>query len=186
MDALGMDNDRKIKRLSRFLYAAGSVIVAMLFLLSYAHFNDGQPSEPLFDPLGDYPVQIVTAEEILDDGTKAAFLEGDVEVEGTKCNDTNEVVEVTGFITWQAIDPPGVIIETGEGRSEYAPGCTTTVFQNQIPIEVAIAIQSQHDNGIDQPIWHIEGIEWPIDAAGDRGKPARFETENFAVLAGSP
>ena len=184
MDALGMDNDRKIKRLSRFLYAAGSVIVAMLFLLSYAHFNDGQSSELLFDPLGDYPVQIVTAEEILDDGTKAVFLERDVEVEGTKCNDSEEVVKIVGFISWQAVDPRGAIVETGQGRSESEPGCTTTVFQNQIPIDARLQIQSQHDNGIDQPVWHIEGTEWPLDGDGQRGVPRRFETENFAVLAG--
>jgi hypothetical protein len=184
MDALGNDNEKKIKRLTRVLYTGAVLIVASLLLLTYAITTDGSDSEPLYDPLGDYPVQIVTAQEILDDGTKAVVLSHAVEVEGVKCNDSSEPVPISGSITWQSVDPRGSVIQTGDGERTAEPGCTTTVFQNSIPLEVQISIQSQHNSGIDRPIWRITGVEYPLDRNGARGEPRRFQTENFVVLAG--
>jgi len=178
---LEKDVHHRIRRMAIALYGFGItfIIIVALFLTWEINLSDEFDT---YDPLGEYPVQIVTAEEILDNGTKAVFLEGDIEVEGTKCNDSSKDVQVVGFITWHAVDPPGTIVDTGVGRNEMEPGCTTTVFQNQIPVEVRIAIQAQHDNGIHEPVWHIQGTEWPLDEDGERGEPRRYETENFIVL----
>lgn len=172
---------RRIRRMSIFLYTLGFLFVAAVTAFIVWEFRLSDEFDD-YDPLGEYPIQIVTPEEILYDGSKAVFLEGDIEVEGTKCNDSEEPVPVVGFVTWRAVDPPGNIIDTGQGRNIREPGCTTIVFQNQIPTEVQIAIQSQHDNGIPDPIWRIEGTEWPLDEDGERGEPRRYSTENFVVL----
>lgn len=184
MDPLTGDSAYKIKRMTFLLYGFGSLFVLSFLVLGYGIFSDiHQESE--YDPLGDYPVQMVTAEVILDDGTKAVYLDEPVEVEGIKCNDSINIVTVEGSLTWQAVEPRGVLISTGEGTSEKEPGCTTTIFQNQIPTSVHSAITAQHLRGIDQPLWRIVGIEYPIDEDGARGEPRRFETENFVVLTGS-
>jgi hypothetical protein len=127
----------------------------------------------VWDPLGDYPVQTVA------DSDHSLRVDGLITVDAVKCAD--EQVHVRGVLSWQAMDPPGSVIETGSGTSVRAEGCETFTFQNPIPREVRDVIEAQHANGIAAPVWRITGTETPFDA--DRTGVARtWVTENFVVV----
>lgn len=160
---------RRAARLS--VWALASLTVALLALAAavlYAELRE--PAR--WNPLGDYPVQVVT------DQDHSIRLDGLVEVEATKC--ARERVEVSGVLSWQAMDPPGANIETGSGTSVREEGCESFRFADPIPIEVREVIRAQHASGIEAPVWRITGTETPVD--GDReGVPRIWVTENFEV-----
>jgi hypothetical protein len=105
-------------------------------------------------------------------------LEGLITVEAVKC--AREQVQVRGVLSWQAMDPPGSVIDVGSGVAERTEGCETFTFENPIPVEVREAIEAQHSAGIVAPVWRMTGIEVPFD--GDReGVPRTWVTENFTV-----
>ena len=179
-DDLELHVESKIRRMTIVLYTLATIFVLTAAIFARHALTDS--GEGTYDPLGEYPVQVVEADEILRDGTKAVFITGPVVVEGTKCNDTNEEVEVEGVISWQAVDPPGNIIETGTGRGVRISGCTTQVFQNAIPDAVYDILIRQYERGITAPVWRLTGTDWPIDEHGHRGESRRYKTENFAIV----
>lgn len=153
------------------VWALACATVALLTLAAVVVWAELRQPD-LWDPLGDYPVQVVV------DRDHSISLDGLVEVEATKC--ARERVEVRGVLSWQATDPPGANIETGSGTSVREEGCESFRFANPIPFEVREAISAQHAAGLEAPVWRITGTETPVD--GDReGVPRVWVTENFEV-----
>lgn len=160
------------KAARRGAWAVGVVAVALFVVAAAIVFAELREPD-VWDPLGDYPVQVV------DDYDHSLRVDDLVAVEATKCAD--ERVHVRGVLSWQAMDPPGANITVGSATSVRSEGCETFTFQNPIPVEVRHAIEAQHANGIDAPVWRITGTETPYD--GDReGVPRTWVTENFTVI----
>ena len=143
---------------------ANVVLSASLLGSAFVVWYTLADEEP-WNPLGEYPVQIV---EVVS-STR-------IEVRGTKCNDTSEPVTVYGELSWRRAEPPGFSTDIRSGSTERIPGCTTQVFLNDIPEEV-LALNRPGD------LWAINGTEWPIDENGERGIPRTWTTENFELLA---
>lgn len=135
-------------------------LLAMNITLIYLVATDDHGQ---WDPLGPYPVQTVV--RVTDDA---------VVIEGTKCNDDDEPVRVSGSYSWQRLSPPGFILQGGTGVELKQPGCITQTFENTIPDAVFAA---------DTPgaRWRIDGVETPFDGNGSIGVERRFETEVFQI-----
>lgn len=161
-------------------WAVGVLAVCLLIVAGAVVFAEVR-DRPVWSPLGDYPTQTVTSRI---DGIEgpAVRLNSLVEVTAEKCNLSGEPVEVVGRLAWQAMDPPGAVIETGAGTGVREPGCVTQRFSNPIPAEVRSVISAQHAAGIDEPRWRIRGDETPIRDNGSDGRPGRWVTENFTVV----
>lgn len=155
----------------RGAWAVGTITVALL--LGAASILYAELREPsTWDPLGDYPIQVV------DDYDHSLRVDGLITVEAVKCAD--EQVRVRGVMSWQAIDPPGANIETGSGTATRQEGCETFTFENPIPAEVREVIRAQHKAGVTTPVWRITGTEVPFDGTRE-GVPRTWVTENFVV-----
>jgi hypothetical protein len=153
------------------VWALGCATVALLSLAAVVMWAELRVPDR-WDPLGDYPVQVVT------DGDHSIRVDGLVEVEAVKC--AREQVQVRGVLSWQAMDPPGSVIEVGSGTSVREDGCETFRFANPIPTEVRDVIRQQHAAGIAAPVWRITGTETPFGDTRE-GVPRTWVTENFEV-----
>lgn len=133
-----------------------------------------------FDPLGDYPTQQILNETVSDVPT-LTLLE-DVIVEGIKCSNETRPVQVSGVTTWVSVEPPGSIIQVGEGTALRNPGCEEFVFVNPIPPDVADRTLELFRDGLGSVEWRITGIETPIREDGKRGEPRTWTTEPFLII----
>ena len=122
-----------------------------------------------YDPLGEFPEQVVLNEDHLVPVDSFAI------IEGTKCNDSDETVTVAGEVSWRSVDPPGIAFVVLAGVGKLDPGCTTQTFHNPVPDEVAELAAE------DVIMWEINGTNWPIDENGNRGSPRDFRSERFEV-----
>ncbi len=178
---MGATSSREVGRTARSfavgLAAVALVLVAVASMLLWVELR----GDDTFDPLGEYAEQDVTAEENAD-GLPVVAIDDPVEVVGTKCNDSDEPVRITGVLSWQARDPAGAVIEVGRGERVAEPGCIEQTFENLIPPEVRGLIAGQHEAGIPAPVWRISGREVPIDGNGAEGVARTFVTEDFVVV----
>lgn len=123
-----------------------------------------------YDPLGEFPEQ-----EVLN-ANKQVAAGGTAIIKGTKCNDTDERVIISGELRWTAVDPPGTSFLVLAGVGDLPPGCETNVFRNPVPEEVA---ELAADGLV---MWQVIGTNWPIDEDGNRGRPRDFRSEAFEVV----
>lgn len=168
-------NGARYEILRYALVAAAGILVGVI---AWAWIN--QPAET-FDPLGDYPTQIVTS-RVAGLGAPSARLGETVNVTGTKCNDTDEPVQVTTTQVWVLSVPAGTQVErTTRGTSTRVPGCTTSDFENPIPPAVAARTEQLLRQGI-RPLWRITGCDTPIAPDGADGERRCYESQNFTLL----
>lgn len=137
----------------------------------------------VYDPLGEYPTQIVTS-RVEGVSSPAARLGGTVDVTGTKCNNSDEPVQVNTTQVWTLSVPAGTQIERPtDGTSTRIPGCTTSEFQNVIPAAVVERTEQLLFQGI-RPVWRITGCDTPIHPyTGEDGERRCYETQNFTLLS---
>lgn len=171
----------KASRGARALYIMAGLVFAITVITLVLVWNLRNPTEVVYSPLAEYPVQEVIEETHLD-GIAYVGMFDPITIRGTKCVDAGEHIEITGVVSWQPIDPLGPVIEVGTGTRIPEPGCTTTIYENVIPFEVRVAMIEQFNNGIVNPTWRITGRETPVDVVtGDIGTSKTWYTENFIV-----
>lgn len=172
----------KIRKMSKVI--TGIAILSLLISVGvfYIGWTGSNGGESVYSPLGEYPLQLLDTDNRTEDGIKYVQIGSVVRISGVKCNDSVSDVRVEGSITWQAIDPPGSVVESGFGYSTRIPGCQTLRYANVMPEEVIDAVSQQYEQGIENPVWRISGIEFPIDPdTGERGEPRRFISESFVI-----
>ena len=110
-----------------------------------------------------YPVQRVLS-RVAGSDRPSVRLGQDIEVRGTKCNDSTSPVAVAGVTSWVSLDPPGTVIEAGHGAAVRAPGCTTRTYSNPVPAEVA-ARTAAITAVTKAPCvtWMVAGVETPTN-----------------------
>lgn len=140
-------------------------------------------SEPApWNPLGEYHVQAV-AERVPGVDGPAAVLGAPLHVEGTKCNESGEPVEVTGTLRWQSIDPAGASGGHVTVNAVRSPGCVTRDFLNPVPPDVLRLMRAAIMARGGQPVvWAVTGEDTPLAPDGRRGVPRIWRTENFTIV----
>lgn len=160
---------RRVSLAAKIAYPVIAVLVALLAWLAWLVVTD----DDLWNPLGEYPIQIVAELE--------QELGGDVEVTGIKCNNTDEPVTVRGSLSWRSVDPAGTTVLVGEGVADRQPGCVATTFVNPQPDEVQARTVELCDTGLESVAWQIVGIETPTRETGD-GVPRSYQSENITII----
>ena len=165
----------------RLLIATGVAVVAMTLLVVATVYVVVLKPGP-YNPLGEYPVQQVvsTVPGVMG---PAVHVGGVVIVEGTKCNESGEVVGIEASLAWSSIDPrvgSVQIFDAVPGTRE--PGCPAFHFENEMPAEVIRRTQAAFVRGHDAVVWQIAGVETPISPDGHRGNPRAFQTQNFTIV----
>jgi hypothetical protein len=152
---------------------ASAVVVCASVWVGARWFGPERP----WNPLGAYPVQLVDVPH----GEELPVIRlGDVvPVTGTKCV-RDGPVQISGVLSWQAIDPPGGNIQVGTGERVQRTGCVTQTFENPIPPAVVEVIAAQHARGLTDPVWRITGTETPVNGVRT-GVPRVWVTDNFVV-----
>lgn len=154
--------------------AFGAVVVLLVVLIN--HLLEPPP----FDPLGEFPVQIVQNRVPGVDGP-AVVLGTGVRVRSTKCADSE--VTVSGEWFWVSAEPRGSTVPAGSTPAFTRPaGCVTTEYSNPMPDEVVQRTEELLSEGV-APSWYITGTETPLDDDGREGVAQVWQTENFVVVA---
>ena len=125
-----------------------------------------------YEPLGDYPVQVVHS-RLPGIAGPAAVAGGIVEIEGTKCVDVDRPIPVQGRSVWISRDhrAPRLIMQgPGTGATTIRqPGCTTVRFQNRLPADM-------------QPgLWRLEGTD--TAKQGRQRQVKGYWSQDFTVVA---
>lgn len=104
-------------------------------------------------PLGPYPIQ-----HVLDGDATIDVNNGGVKIEGTKCREGTEGVQVHGSLRWKRVAPAGFTSDAIYFSPSVQPnGCTTSEFVNRTPQEVKDDVCRSGPS-----LWHISGDESPI------------------------
>ncbi len=171
-----------VAALASFLFLGGALV---------QHYVFDEPPLPLWDPLGVYPEQIIASPQPISVG-------GIVEVVGVKCVRRSErrPVRVAGELGWQLVDPRDGTYGVALGQSFRYPagtrprapaplpaadGCTTYVFKNPMPAEVA-KISRQLLTTNPEIVWRLVGRETPIRKDGTRGEIREFVSGPIRVV----
>lgn len=144
------------------------VFLATGAIFVFQHFTE----DPVFDPFGEYPVQIVESRVPGIEGPAVAF--GDpVVVRGQKCIDNPDDVQIRGSFEFTAERPAGGTVLVGEGTDVRSPGCPQDfpaasavhdegdgeVFVNDVPQEVLDRTRALYAQGVEEVAWRINGQE---------------------------
>lgn len=141
-----------------------------------------------WDPLGDYPIQVIT--DRVPGITGPAVRLGDpVHSVGRKCNDTDSPVLVSGTRQWQSQRPGGFIAGIERGNAPRIPGCEKREFWDVPPPDVVAQMQAAISNTRGPVVWALNGSETPTGIvengqvhAMSNGVPREWTTENFTVV----
>jgi len=145
-------------------------------------YRDLQPKA--YDPLGNYPEQSVGVNPWTTPPTFVLpFTTFGIEsyatlivstglellpVFGTKCTNSDTVVQVSGEQQWVLVEPKGTNIPGNKGQGTRQPGCQNIPFMNPIPGDVLLRIQQLAASGVTTSLWHLTGAETPISPTGDQ------------------
>lgn len=162
--------------------------VALVLNLIFAGWVVLRPE--VYNPLGDYPVQVVGLphESVPLNGSATVVYPTlrvvgdawpDVPVDAVKC--ANEQTNVKGQTSWREVVPPGFIAQASAGYSERTVGCTKFHYQDRVPDDVRARVVEQVRGGTNVTLWQIGGEEIPLDDAGRPGASRVWESENFAI-----
>lgn len=144
-----------------------------------------------WDPLGDYPVQVVSAvdqavpvaEVAAAAGIPTFYLDQTIRSEGVKCVKVGEgTVTVMGTLSWVSDEPRGQIIEVSNGGGRRGPSCINYSFENRIPDAVLEEIDRLTEAGIARSTWHLSGAETPVRPSGERGVQRTWITTSFVLI----
>jgi len=160
------------------------VLVALLVGVSASSITFYILKPDTWAPLGEYPIQRVDS-RIPGINVPAVYSDDFVMITGTKCNDTDKVVNVRGTLSWSLKEPgktnlvgPDDSVAPQDGVAPRDPGCTTTEFPNPIP-QAVVAITKQLGG---KATWALVGIETPIRPGKPDGVPVTWVSQNFLVV----
>ena len=143
---------------NRALVAAAAVLAAVAGAQQVYIASRPEPAEVLH-----YPVQRVLS-RVGGSDRPSVRLGQDIEVRGTKCNDSTTPVPISGVTSWVSLDPPGTVIETGHGATVRAPGCSTRTYSNPIPELVAARTRAiAAATSAPCVTWMVAGVETPTN-----------------------
>lgn len=153
--------------LPRLAILFGLVMLGFLAVNAVLLWRATQP----FEPLGDYPVQVVHNRLPGIEGP-ALYLGDTARITGTKCVNAKEPIPVMGRSIWISRDEraPNIIWQgPGVGQvSLRSPGCTTRIFANVLP------------EGITPGTWRLEGSDTATQGSRQQVKP--YWSEDFRIL----
>lgn len=111
------------------------------------------------------PLSYVNPQQALESTVAAGSA---IHIRGTKCNDTDQAVSVTGKTYLVRLEPrtPALVFD---GSAARVPGCMTATWANMIP------------TGTPPGTYRFEGIEVAED--GERMHRGAWYTESFEVIA---
>lgn len=144
-------------------------------------------SDDKWDPLGEFPQQIVLNERLypgsedyaIPSGIAMVYLNESVKVRGVKCNDSNAELDVIGSVSWQRVVPPGGLFGRGSGSLTRAVGCSQFTFENNIPKDVIEEVKARGTPSL----WRITGVETPVRNGGtEKGESRVWTTSNFVIM----
>jgi hypothetical protein len=188
------------------LVAIASAIAMLVAIGVYALYDNSK-----WDPLGEYPLQVVTQQPAVNlgatpghtttpsiagveigGGTAAStisfYLDQDIHSSGIKCVKENEgVIRVRGTLYWQSTQPPGRIIKIADGVGNRGPGCQLYNFSNPVPDAVLEEVGKLTREGFETSNWELTGTEVPVKQDGTEGKSRTWITTTFTLIhEGSP
>ena len=189
-----MDHKKKIK-----ITEIVSVTVLVIAMILVAFWGGTQLYKSRqWDPLGDYPLQIVNSNTQLDDEgiddnntlniTTEFYWDQNINSTGIKCvkDEILEPVDITGTLTWVSNKPPGRIIDVGKGSNTRGPGCIQYQFSNPIPDVIREEMEEMKAEGLQESVWHLTGTEVPFrkfeDGDIEEGESRTWLTTNFTVI----
>jgi hypothetical protein len=176
-----LPNASRHKWLWRISMAGSAGLAIIAFVISSIVYVNQATEKSVWNPLGDYPVQIVDS-RVSGIATPALSLNDSLTVRANKCNNTNDPVEIQGRQQWIAVDPAGTIVPSGSGDNKRLPGCTAITYDNAIPDGVRQRVLQFAKEGRNVSIWKITGTETPVKGKVT-GEPRYWTTENFTIFA---
>lgn len=131
------------------------------------------------DALTGYSEQVAIG--TIGDPKDAVIAVGDpVEVTGERCNSSGQVLEVSFSYSWRLEGThDDVRYPSLSGSLDRPAGCSKRVLQFPMPVGV---VEYAEKVGKDT-VWHIEGLETPIDDEGNLGTIKYWESTPFTVQA---
>lgn len=147
----------------------------------------------VWDPLGQYPLQVVSGESPLatttpmpsQPGSEAVTIRSNgpgLAVAAIKCVKPGEgEVTVEGEAFWVSDEPRGSTIAVGKSVAQRGPSCITYDYSNPIPEVVHRRLKELHEQGVDESRWHLAGEETPVTDEGERGVLRSWHTTTFIV-----
>lgn len=155
------------------------LLIAFQFVIFKVYVIDPYQVTPPYNPLQDSSVQTVT-NRVPDYNEPAVHLGDRVDVYGTKCNNSDDQVAVSGEKSWQTVEPHGTTVGYTHGTGLRDPGCTTTHYSNPMPQEVIDETHKLWDLGFTRVVWRITGLEKPTDKPN--GVEKVWVTDNFVIV----
>lgn len=196
---------RKKKQIAE-AFGIGIIVVAMMLVAFWGGTKLYENRQ--WDPLGEYPIQVVAdlnrgdlAPEVVREqgavvptnfaSTPVYYWDEEIENTGIKCvkddpdNNGELTVMIRGTLSWVANEPPGRIIKVGDGSNIRGPGCQQYTFSNAIPDPVKEEMIELKERGVRASVWHITGTETPFRGEGDdveEGVERIWQTTAFTVI----
>lgn len=137
-----------------------------------------------WDPLGEYPLQVVMNKQEILNGTSypTIGIDDTLVVAGIKC--ATGRIKVEGTVTWVTDEPPGSEIETGTNTGTRGPGCVNQTYRVSVPNEIVEQVKIFKSEGVEESIWHLTGTETPVKSDGTTGEPRTWITTSFRIRSG--
>ena len=172
-------------RRRRILSRLGIIIITVAMTLTLAGLASLVAGSLRWDPLGEYPLQVVMNNQEILDGTSypTIGLDDTLVVTGIKC--ASGRVKVEGTVTWVTDEPPGSEIETGTNAGTRGPGCVNQTYRVSVPDEIVEQVKIFKSEGLETSIWHLTGTETPVKSDGTKGEPRTWITTSFRIRSGA-
>lgn len=171
-------------RLRRAISRIGIITITVAMTLLLALLGHTLLGLLKWDPLGEYPLQIVTNKQRVLDGVSYPTIDvsDTLIITGIKC--ANGRIKVEGTVSWVTDEPPGSELQVGTNTGTRGPGCVNQTYRVSVPDEVVERIDTFASEGIDSSIWHLTGTETPVKPDGTEGEPRTWITTSFRIVKG--
>lgn len=134
-----------------------------------------------FDPLQHHPTYFVHNDKAGGD-LPVVHTSGDVLMTASRCNYSDDPVEVFVNATWATVDPRGTsIVSVTDAPLVRQPGCHTDELSVDIPEAVLVRTAELRGQGHDRVVWKVSGYDTPVEADGDPGVRVYWQTNEFIV-----
>ena len=172
-------------RRRRILSRLGIIIITVAMTLTLAGLASIVAGSLRWDPLGEYPLQVVMNKQEILNGTSypTIGLDDTLVVTGIKC--ATGRIKVEGTVTWVSDEPPGSEIETGTNTGTRGPGCVNQTYRVSVPDEIVEQVKIFKSEGVEGSIWHLTGTETPVKSDGSKGEPRTWITTSFRIRSGA-
>ena len=179
-EVLASPEIKRRKAIGRF----GIIIITIAITLLLAGLTQSLLRVFKWNPLGEYPLQVVMNNQEIVDGISypTISLDDTLVVTGIKC--ASGRVKVQGTVTWVTDEPPGSEVETGTNTGTRGPGCVNQTYRVSVPDEILEQVKIFESEGIKSSIWHLTGTETPVKADGSEGESRTWITTSFRIRLG--